>query len=66
MLKAHAAGVFNDLVSNKKTTAQILCGGLFTLQQQKTLPARSRQRKNTNNIITKIRFTCKSYFFMVS
>jgi hypothetical protein len=47
MPKAHAAGVFNDLVSSKKATAQILCGGLFALQQQKTLPARSRQRKNT-------------------
>jgi len=47
MPKAHAAGIFNGFASNKKATAQILCGGLFALQQQKTLPARSRQRKNT-------------------
>ena len=47
MPKAHAAGIFNGLASNKKAAAQILCGGLFVLQQQKMLPARSRQRKNT-------------------
>ena len=35
MPKAHEAGIFNDLVSIKKAAAQILCGGLFALQQQK-------------------------------
>jgi len=35
MPKAHAAGIFNGLASNKKAAAQILCGGLFALQQQK-------------------------------
>ena len=30
------------------------------------LPSPCKNHKNTNDIITKIRFTCKSYFFMVS
>jgi len=35
MPKAHAAGVFNGLASDKKVTAQILCGGLFCVTTTK-------------------------------
>ena len=47
MPKAHAAGTFNGLASNKEVTAQILCGGLFLRCCNKKAACNSRQRKNT-------------------
>ena len=37
MPKAHAAGIFNGLASNKEVTAQILCGGLFCVTGAKRI-----------------------------
>ena len=53
MPKAHAAGIFNGLASNKKVTAQILCGDLFfTLPQQKScLQQQTAQKQKEENEI---------------
>ena len=45
MPKAHAAGIFNGLASNKEVTAQILCGGLFLRCCNKKAACSSRQRQ---------------------
>ena len=53
MPKAHAAGIFNGLASNKEVTAQILCGDLFFyVATTKKLPAAadSAKAKKENEI----------------
>ena len=45
MPKAHAAGIFNGLASNKEVTAQILCGDLFYVAATKKLPATADSAK---------------------